>query len=49
MIANNVSVYDLFTMDRAEEYRYVDVDGGIKIIGQSGLGEYIDIHESLDG
>ena len=49
MIANNVSVYDLFTMDRVEEYRYVDVDGGIKIIGYSGLREYIEIPESIDG
>ena len=49
MIAKNVSAYELFTVDRSEEYRYVEVSGGIKVVGYSGLREYIEIPETIEG
>ena len=49
MIAKGYAERDLFTIDNDEEYRYVECEGGIKIIGYSGLRQYIEIPEMIDG
>ena len=49
MIAKGFTEKDLFTIDSDDEYRYVDYEDGVKIIGYSGLRQYIEIPETLDG
>ena len=49
MIAKGFTERDLFTIDSDEEYRYVDYEDGVKIIGYSGLRQYIEIPETLGG
>lgn len=49
MIAEGVLIEELFSLDRLEEYRYIDFNDGVKIVGYSGLKEYIEIPEEIDG
>ena len=49
MIAKGYTEFDLFSMDREIEYRYIDYEDGVKVVGYSGLKEYLEIPECLDG
>ena len=49
MIAKGVEIRELFTIDRPEEYRYVEFEEGVKVIGYSGVRTYIEIPEMIDG
>ena len=49
VIVKGYTEFDLFAIDREEEYRYVDVEGGVKVVGYTGEKEYIEIPEVLHG
>lgn len=40
---------DLFTYDREDEFRYVEVDGGIEVVAYEGAKKYIAIPECIHG
>ena len=49
MIKKNVNVYDLFEDDRPEEFSYLNVDGGIRVVSYAGSKSFVKIPEEING
>lgn len=49
MLKDGVKEIDLFTYDRDDFYRYVEVEGGIKVVGYTGNKFHVAIPETIHG
>ena len=49
MLKRDVNVYELFEQDREEEFRYENVEGGLRIVGYLGSKNFVEIPESING
>ena len=49
MLKNGVNLTDLFERDNASEFRYEELDDGIRIIAYTGAKHYVIVPEEIDG
>lgn len=49
MLKNGVTVMDLFERDSDSEFRYEEVDGGIRIVAYTGSRLFLIVPEEIDG